>query len=246
MVYDEVMSPCESTGRKHRSEVLYHDVFSALSLCVVLFYDVLFLLQYFGAPFLGIQAADSSEHLQNGRVILKVLCTYLAFDTVWVALVPTCVPSEPMLVIIHHVVILLYAYFPWNYSAFCIPCACAALVELNTLFLLLRRNMKHGSVAKCLCHWMFLATWVVFRLMLFPVVLVIVVQQYLEYSSMHGSYLNVMAMGPIFQFLLTGMSIWWTAALVRKLKMNDKMGEKTKPAKVSSVSSLALGEEKRD
>jgi len=239
------MSGC--TGRKHRNvEVLYHDVFSALSLCVVLFYDVLFLLQCFGAPLLGIRPADSSEHLQNGRVILKVLGAYLAIDTLWVALVPTCVPSEPVLVIVHHVVILMYGYFPWNYSAFGVPCACAALVELNTLFLLLRRNMPHGSLAKRLCHWIFLATWVVFRLMLFPIVLVIVVQQYLEYSNAHGSHVNVMAMGPIFQGLLTGMSIWWTAALVRKLKMSDKMGEKVKPAGASSVSSLVLGEEKRD
>lgn len=204
-----------------KKQVFYHDVFNVFYLLFVIYVDSQYLCQSFGA--FGVpQAKNEEEEMANVRLVLKVFSLYLVVDTLWVAVLPSCIPSKPIEIIGHHCVTLLYVYFPWYYREFGVPCACDCLVEINTLCIVLRRNVPEGGILKKFFEIGFLLTWVFFRLVLFPYVLYSTFSQYLSYSAAVGSFRNVMVMGPVFQGVLTIMGLYWTALLVANSKKRAK------------------------
>ena len=204
-----------------KQQLFLHDHFNILCLVIIVWVDIKYLCQSFGA--FGVpQVKSEDEELASVRFVLKVFSLYLVLDTLWVAMFPRCIPSKPMEIIGHHLVTLLYVYFPWYYREFGVPCACDCLVEINTLCIVLRRNMPDGSLLQWVFDMAFLGTWAFFRLVLFPYVLYTTISQYLRHSAQVGSFANVMIMGPVFQGLLTVMGLYWTALLVAKAKKRAK------------------------
>lgn len=114
----------------------------------------------------------TSLHLYEGSqwfwIQFWVFLSYLLVDTLWLVLKPKSVAS-PTVIIGHHIVCLVGwiqpAFNERKYSVWISQCV---LVEINTWFLIARRTWK-SNLLFSLCFYF---TWIVLRLIMYPVILV--------------------------------------------------------------------------
>lgn len=91
---------------------------------------------------------------------------YICVDTIWILLVPRCVAS-PKVIIAHHLVcivgwLMVHVWAGWEFYA-----SAGLCVEINTFFLIAKRRFpRYYHVLSSLD----MATWVLTRLLMFPIV----------------------------------------------------------------------------
>jgi hypothetical protein len=200
---------------KDISQSIYrHDVFNMVALSFVLLSDLEWLIS---------SNLDSSI---RPDMMLVVMGVYLFLDVVWISLDSKSVPGNRFAIIAHHVITLIYIYWPWYYPFFRLTCAALGWVEINTLAIIFRRNCIKGTFLYKICEYSFLITWVLFRLMLFPYILYLYIFEYLRHSDVSiegvGTYFNDHLPVLVIQCFLCAMSLSWTIELITKL-------QKTKP-----------------
>ena len=99
---------------------------------------------------------------------------YLLVDTAWLVIFPSSVPSAAPL-IYHHIGTILGWYSPLFDQRWAFWSSLAALVEFNTWILILKR--QYGKDV-WLVHFAFYVSWVVLRLLVYPIGLVVFAQEY--------------------------------------------------------------------
>lgn len=95
-------------------------------------------------------------------------------------------------------------------------------VEINTWFLIARRHIfKRGKSSATLLSVVtvsFFSTWVLLRLILYPILLVLFIQKGFENRAAHGSFGALSFVVPI-HFTLCALNFKWSAdLLVPKIK----------------------------
>jgi hypothetical protein len=100
------------------------------------------------------------------------ISTYVLLDTVWIVLQPEAVPSAVAMIRVHHFVTLLLCLFPLLRPEVAIFACLDGLTEINTFFLIARRQWKSQRVVLTAMYW---STFIPIRLMLFPYLLVVFV-----------------------------------------------------------------------
>lgn len=105
-------------------------------------------------------------------VVTKVFLMYILFDGVWIAAYPKCVPSAAKVVVLHHVITGALLLHPLRRPDRAIETCKNGLVELNTLFLILRRRSARGGATHALWNKMYVATLVPIRFIWQPYLLV--------------------------------------------------------------------------
>ncbi|KAJ1417923.1 hypothetical protein B484DRAFT_400649 [Ochromonadaceae sp. CCMP2298] len=161
-----------------------------------------------------------AEHIKLSNILIYCFLLYVVLDLLYVALQPKCVLSAPNGIILHHLLVLLLMHVPILLPAFGYHAASSILVELNTLFLTLRRNVPHDSTHHRVYNFLFYASWLLLRLMLFPVLTVFYVFEYVRYSTLIGTYANPMAWPWLLQGSVTLMGFKWTYDILRKSMRN--------------------------
>jgi len=146
----------------------------------------------------------------------------LLVDTLWVLVFPKAVPSNPSSIIIHHFATILYCVIPFVDSQFSWHMAICLVVELNSLMLAIRRNLVKGTMLYRFCELSFFASWIALRLILYPILVIFMWFEYCRYREITGTWVNMMAAAPVFQFILTAMSIKWTYDLAGKIFFKNK------------------------
>lgn len=100
----------------------------------------------------------------------QVFVLYIFLDTIWVALIPRSVPSS-IPIIVHHIAsiagLLSVYYLGRNYPDYIVIVLSGGLLEINTFFLLARRNFRDSIIPTVL----FFGSWITLRLMMGPWVL---------------------------------------------------------------------------
>src|SRR5690606_32987023 len=139
---------------------------------------------------------------------------YLMVDTIWVLYIPRCIPTNPATIIFHHCITLLIILIPATITQFSWHMGVALLVEYNTLFLTVKRNLEKGSWLNLLFEGLFYTSWVILRLILYPAFSVFVFFEYQRYTRQVGSGINVMAGGLVLILLLTGLGFKWTVDML--------------------------------
>lgn len=149
---------------------------------------------------------------------------YIIVDTIWLVLFPQSVSSASG-IIYHHLGVLV----GWNMPAFdqywAHWASLAALIELNTFFLVLRR--QHGKDIYAV-HALFYATWVLMRNIVYPICLVSFSRDYYTHSlgEYGGSGSPVAALSGFFlEALIVFLNILntqWTYDLVKKTMRKDR------------------------
>jgi hypothetical protein len=175
-----------------------HDSFNLLVLPIII-----------SANLLCIFAGDAYGSAQYWAFL-----SYMVVDTLWLVALPSTVPS-PVLIVVHHVVCLV----GWNIPRFSDGryqnwLSLGLLVEINTWFLTARRNVSHTSVVLDGCFYL---TWVLFRVILYPVVLVLFLGDFLTECETQGSVFHVGLVLLCLMLLINGMNTKWTYDLVKKV-----------------------------
>lgn len=94
---------------------------------------------------------------------------YIVADFVWVVVQPEAVPSLPSIILVHHATTFVLLLFPLRHPQLGTFTCWDGLVEINTFFLIARRQLRTGrQLFRCL-YW---ATFLPLRLALYPYLLV--------------------------------------------------------------------------
>jgi hypothetical protein len=209
-------------GLVHSSEIQRHDRFNLVALTVILLLSSVYLaLITRSATPHGNGDPPHAPDLEN-HVLFSILfvCVeaYLIIDIVWVCLIPRCVPSDPNCIVFHHVITMGIILLPYFLRQFYVYLPLVLLVELNTLCLIARRSAHHASFWYSLLNCGFYVTWVICRLVGFPVCAYYLFFDFLNYSSLShvDSYVNIMAFAPAAMGVLAALSVKWTLDLLVK------------------------------
>lgn len=146
---------------------------------------------------------------------------YFIADLTWVIVVPHCVKS-PATIIIHHLVTMSYMIIPVNIPEARWAMGALLSVELNTWFLIFRRThntaklepFKEGtpfatSIRIQFVTFMFYFTWIIIRVVFYPVMLPLIAQLYWERSQEVG-YFNGFLPAPILQSVFVYLNLKWS------------------------------------
>jgi len=212
---DNRMCPpaAESEMALKQKAVRRHDVFNIFSLSIVVALDLVYLL--------GAHLDYNPSHL----LLLFYCCTviflaYLMLDCCWISVDPACTVTPPFQIIVHHLLCAVNFLLPLSNTRWAWHALVLLSAEINTIILLLRRTAEKGSRAHAFLDVLFYATWILFRLIMFPVMTFILAADYKSYSLDSGSFINVFVIGPAIQGLLTLMSYKWTYDLLTKSRPN--------------------------
>ena len=156
-----------------------HDLFNLLTLPFICGVNLLYLTTN------ALYISDMLLWLQ-----FYLFALYLILDTVWVVVRPQSV-SSPSTIISHHIVCLIGWIVPQMSDVYLSRWTSLGLVvEINTFFLIARRYFHRPLFLQI----MFYTTWILFRVIMFPIVLYYFSFKYVEYSvSSHhgdGNYFN--------------------------------------------------------
>ena len=176
-----------------------HDAFNLIVLPFVCGTNVLYLTS----------GKDSLLWLQ-----FYLFALYLLFDTLWVTVRPQSVAS-PSTIIFHHLVCLIGWIVP-HYSdpSLSMWTSLGLAVEVNTFFLIARRYFGRTMPLQ----FAFYSTWVILRLLLYPVVLYNFVFKYIEYSMKknQGNFLNTGLFVLSTMIFLNMLNLKWSRDLFLK------------------------------
>ena len=98
-----------------------------------------------------------------------MMLSYIVADLVWIWLDPGCLPSMPGTIMVHHVVTVLLLLFPVRHEGFHHLTCLDAIVELNTFFLIARRQFP---ACRGFMHWAYWVTFFPLRMVLYPYLIV--------------------------------------------------------------------------
>lgn len=179
------------------------------------------------------------------NVFYRFTMFYFMTDLLWLLAVPHCVKS-PVTIIVHHVVCIAYCTLPLLIPRTYYIMGLNMSVEANTWFLIARRVFnKQGfppwtirlpalfSIRIKLISIFFYFTWILIRLVIFPLVVFKFIHLYGLYSNMEGADTTVTAvlLAIVFQIALCFLNLKWTKDLAmakirfwRKGKVDNMKG----------------------
>jgi hypothetical protein len=175
-----------------------HDQFNLLLLPIVLLFD--FFLFYDWCSF-------------KLQIYLIIFSIYVIIDGLWIFFIPNSVAS-PNTILVHHIVtligIILNLIMGLDYA---ILGAFGGLVEVNTFFLIARRNWK----SSILLNFMFFLSWIVIRNIIGPWVLYVSIQILLQkYKSMKTYKIIIGIILTLIALFLNLLNVKWTWDLFKK------------------------------
>lgn len=106
--------------------------------------------------------------LVNPVRVSEAFAVYVLVDFVWLVIQPDAVPSLPNVILVHHVVTLVLLYFPLKYNELAIYTCWDGLCEINTFFLIGRRQFKSYRKLMDILYWV---TFIPSRTIIYPIML---------------------------------------------------------------------------
>ena len=106
--------------------------------------------------------------LLNPVRVSEAFAVYVLVDFVWLIVQPEAVPSLPNVILGHHVVTMILLYFPLKYNELAIYTCWDGLCEINTFFLIGRRQFKPYKKIMDILYW---ATFIPSRTIIYPIML---------------------------------------------------------------------------
>jgi TLC domain len=188
---------------KKYDKVFLHDMFNILSLIVIVYHDVQYLYlttiwDHIGTLELGREQRDLASTL------FFLFFIYIVVDTLWIAIIPSCVLSSPMALIVHHLFTFLFLLIPYYVAQFHWHGAISIFVEVNVLFLVSRRQFSQSTLMYRILDAVFLLTWFTFRLVVFPFLFFFYSYEYVRYSEqLEGKWrwANIVLLAPALQVM---------------------------------------------
>jgi hypothetical protein len=203
------------------NELRVHDFFNVVALSILVTMNAGYLVQATDMNKIGTDQIGS-DHDHTAVSVLGTFAVYLIIDIIWIALVPKCVASSPVAILIHHIACLVLLAIPFVERQFMWHLSICLLVEINTLFLTLRRNLQQSTSLQVVCNAMFYISWILLRLVMLPILVVFFYFEYVRYSSSIRTFYNIAAFGVMGTAFITAMSFKWTLDMLWKRQTNKK------------------------
>jgi hypothetical protein len=86
----------------------------------------------------------------NAVLLTNLFIYYIVLDSLWIALSPSAVPKFSSVILVHHLFTFLILLHPLRYPEHSIETCRDGIVELNTFFLIARRQARRGSLLNVL------------------------------------------------------------------------------------------------
>uniref|UniRef100_A0A7S0SFH6 TLC domain-containing protein n=1 Tax=Mantoniella antarctica TaxID=81844 RepID=A0A7S0SFH6_9CHLO len=87
----------------------------------------------------------------DAGLITQIFTGYILLDTVWILASPSAVPRLAWAIVLHHAITLAILYHPLQHQEYHIETCRNGVVELNTFFLIVRRQLRRGSLLNRAC-----------------------------------------------------------------------------------------------
>ena len=212
------------------SAMYWHDMFN-ICMCSTIFCLVsLFLYRETDASRIGFSQEpfyrSGDTTLGSADLFHKTMLffeIYLVLDALWVAIIPTCVPTSPISIVVHHVCTLIMVCVGHYHNNFFAWLSCITMsVEFNTTALIARRNVQKGGLAFQVFNLFFYLSWVFQRLVAFPVISYCAFMEYIAYSERTGTFYNEVLIAPVGNVFLTMLTYKWTYDMLFKKKKSDE------------------------
>ena len=203
----------------------YHDNFNIVMLSFIIVFVLINLIHRTDLSNFGIPRANAGEENELSFTHMMIFSFYLIVDMIWIILEPNSVKASPISIIIHHILALIMAPIPFLIPLYRSYFAVGSLSEVNTFFLILRRNTVKDSLSYNLCHYLFLISWVIFRIIAFPVITYFLICEYTNYSNEINCFCNIRILPPVLLGALTLMSFCWTYDMIAKLRKEKKVNK---------------------
>ena len=201
-------------GKKH---VLYHDLFNIFFLSLISWHNIKFLMQVDISHYGTEALASNTQDRELFSFVHMLITIYFCSDLLYIWAVPQAVLTKQSTLILHHLLSLLFLFFPIFHPQFSFHCGCVIILEANALIMALRRNVAKDSLIYTLLDHMFLFTWITLRLIMLPAILVMfLMYDYFRVVSVTNTVLNFASLAIILQSTLVYMSYSWTYELLRK------------------------------
>lgn len=150
---------------------------------------------------------------------------YFAADLLWILVVPTCVRS-PSTIIQHHIATMLYVLIPYFQPEYQWCMGACMIVEVNTWFLIARRvfnkqgfppwiiDLSFVSVRVKVISILFYVTWIAIRCILYPYLMPLFFQVWLEHSKRVHTHWNIVFLCVPLHACFCLLNLKWTYDLV--------------------------------
>ena len=198
-----------------------HDLWNTVCLSTIVVLDVLYLLR---TDFSLVLTDEGLAHSNAAEFsfFFYFFAGYIALDTLYLLAVPACVPSEQSLIIVHHLftgAIILVPYYMPRYSIYF---AITALVEINTISIIARRNVVKDSTVYEVLNVFFMASYVLFRLVMFPLLVLVFLWEWRRHTLEVGTGWNIVLLAPALQLCITALSAQGWIVLMMKNSQRAK------------------------
>lgn len=137
--------------------------------------------------------------------VTQAFVAYILLDGAWIALAPRAVPSGASAVLLHHAVTMVLLTHALRRPERAMETCRNGLVEVNTLFLILRRRATRGSTAHRAWNLAYVATLVPVRFVWQPYLFA----RFVELTSGDDFAERFSALGA--QAFLLGFNVWLVA-----------------------------------
>ena len=210
----------ENTSLIVTDAIRMHDMFNIY--CTGFIVCVAFTFLIYATEWDKFMSADLGiEYRPLSHLLLVSMALYLVIDTVWIYVQPSCVLSGASALIAHHLASLGFCYLPFKEPRYSWHMAINLAVEINTFALVARRNVPLRSAEYTFLNVLFYSSWVVFRLVIFPALVLFYYAEYVEYTHLseggNGNPWNMVLWAPVLQGLLTAMGYKWTYDMLAKM-----------------------------
>ena len=187
-----------ATKAKERA-IYNHDMVNIVAMSIIVIMCAQFLFENAIISNIGTRNSIAPTGQDYSQIIFTFFFSYMVLDSTWILVQPTCVASKsPLLILFHHAItvgIISVVYFDAHYTFYM---ALTLLCESNTVFLSLRRNTKRGTWANTLSEYLFIATWFLFRLFVFPFVTILSFYEWKYRTERFGTIWNMILPGGCF------------------------------------------------
>ncbi|KAL7567941.1 hypothetical protein ACA910_019652 [Epithemia clementina (nom. ined.)] len=158
-------------------------------------------------------------------LFFMVTAVYFLIDLAWILIIPDCVKS-PSTIIQHHIATLLYIMIPYQVPDLRWAMGACMIVEINTWFLIARRvfnkqgfppwiiDLSFVSFRVKLISVLFYFTWIVTRCIIYPYLLPLFYQAFINQTRKVGTPWNLVALAVPLHTLFCLLNLKWTYDLL--------------------------------
>ena len=201
--------------------LVQHDIFNIVILTFITLLNFNYLIHatdisLIGTPYLG------ANHTHLFHYFYYSFIAYLLADTLWISVIPKSTVTGPLPIVFHHILVLMLSYVPYEEPQFNWFMASSLLVEINTILLAIKRYLPINSLQYNILNIIFYATWILMRLICFPILTWFYISEYHRVSAAKGTYVSVAVLGPLVQGLVTILNYKWSYDMLHKALYGKK------------------------